>query len=381
MTLGVRHMKMVNNSSIALLVIAGGKSRRMGHDKRWLKWQGKSFLDCIVRKAIIAGFSEIIICAETASPEIMKLSQKYSFVEFVFDEIEGFGPMEGLHQGLKHMNADYGWAVSCDMPFFDFQSAKKLLHINEEKSPLAIVPLTEGRWQPLASIYSKNILSLVEQKIKNGDGRMKSIMLEKDILKVDCTEIKEIFFNVNNEGDYRMALARDTNMKRNTPLISISATQSNTGKTSFIEMLIKELSSIDLKCGVIKHTHHEITAEDEDGKDSQRFLLAGAEAVAVISPNSYYIKTTLGLVEENKECVSIEDIAEKVENVDVILVETRSHGIFPVVNLYREIATVNTDEKTVALFTSKLIQETKVNQYNINDKDSARCLIRFIAGY
>ena len=99
MTLGVKHMKMVNNSSIALLVIAGGKSRRMGHDKRWLKWQGKSFLDCIVRKAIIAGFSEIIICAETASPEIMKLSQKYSFVEFVFDEIEGFGPFQRTTEG------------------------------------------------------------------------------------------------------------------------------------------------------------------------------------------------------------------------------------------------------------------------------------------
>lgn len=367
--------------NIALLVIAGGRSSRMGRDKRWLKWQGKSFLDCIVEKALAEDFHEIIICAETASPEIMRLSQKYPFVEFVFDEIEGFGPMEGLHQGLKHMKAEYGWAVSCDMPFFDFQLAKKILYINEEKSPLAIVPLTEGRWQPLASIYSKKILPLAEQKIKIGDGRMKSIMLEKDILKVDCTEIKEIFFNVNNEGDYRIALARDVNMKRKIPIISISAAQSNTGKTAFIEMLIRELKALNFKCGVIKHTHHETDSRNDEGKDSQRFITAGAEAVAVISPNSYYIKTTLGLLEEKKGNISIEEIAEKIENVNLILVETRSHGIFPVVNLYREIGTTNVDEKTVALFTSKLVHEMKVNQYNINDRDSARCLIRFIAGY
>lgn len=116
----------ISMKEIALLIIAGGKSSRMGRDKRWLNWQGKSFLENIVIKGEAAGFGEMIICAEKSSAELEELAERHP-VRLVYDEMQDTGPMEGIRQGLESMESAYGWAVSCDMPFFDFSLGEKLL--------------------------------------------------------------------------------------------------------------------------------------------------------------------------------------------------------------------------------------------------------------
>jgi len=66
------------------------------------------------------------------------------------------------------------------------------------------------------------------------------------------------------------------------PIISIVG-KSNSGKTVFVEKLIKELKKRGRRIGIIKHAHHGFSI-DKKGKDSWRHKEAGAETVVVVSP-------------------------------------------------------------------------------------------------
>lgn len=87
---------------------------------------------------------------------------------------------------------------------------------------------------------------------------------------------------------------------------------SNSGKTTLIEKLLPELRSRGLRAAVIKHDAHP-TAFDQPGKDSYRFTRAGAEITAVTSGAQ-----TMWI--ENRP-LSPEELAERIEGVDLILAE------------------------------------------------------------
>jgi molybdopterin-guanine dinucleotide biosynthesis protein MobB len=80
---------------------------------------------------------------------------------------------------------------------------------------------------------------------------------------------------------------------------------SNSGKTSAIEQMLPKLKLAGLKVAVVKHTHH-LAAENESGKDTERFRAAGADYVELITMRS---SRTIG------------EILADINGVDVILVE------------------------------------------------------------
>ena len=95
------------------------------------------------------------------------------------------------------------------------------------------------------------------------------------------------------------------------PILSIVGF-SNSGKTTLIEKLLPELRSHGLRVAVIKHDAHP-TVFDQPGKDSYRFTQAGAEITAVTS------RTQTMLIENRP--LSPEELAERIEGVDLILAE------------------------------------------------------------
>lgn len=366
--------KGVDLAKISLLIIAGGKSSRMGRDKRWLSWQGKSFLENMVQRGIGAGFEEIIICAERESEELDELLDAYPMLSVAYDMIKEAGPLVGIYQGLQMMKGEYGWAVSCDMPFFDFSKAQSMVEMIEANPYLkAVVPVAEGRWQPLASIYSRALLPEINSALNEGNRKIRCILQGSSIAVETFDNEKDIFFNVNNEADYQLALGREANRLRKVPIVSISAPKSNTGKTTFIENVIPLLREQGIKCGVVKRDCHGFDL-DIEGKDSQRFMAAGAESVAVVSPDSYFI------MQKTEGRADLRDVIEKLENVDIVLVESRAHGFFPTISLWRGMGKPLVDERTVALFSSEWQSVDKVSQYNLDDIKSTIELIRFLGG-
>ena len=181
----------------------------------------------------------------------------------------------------------------------------------------------------------------------------------------------EAFFNVNTSADLRLARGRAENLLRKIPIIAIVAPNSGTGKTFFIEKLIKILSAQNISVGVIKSDSHGFNI-DIEGKDSQKFQNAGAKSVAVVSQDAFF------MIQHAKNANFLE-IAEKM-STDLILTESRTHETFPAISLWRERGEVIKNEKIAAIFTSKPQKAADIYQFDFNDYVSAEKIVKFLAG-
>lgn len=110
------------------------------------------------------------------------------------------------------------------------------------------------------------------------------------------------------------------------PVVSFTA-WSGTGKTTYLEKLIRELKRRGLRVAVLKHDAHEFQI-DKEGKDSWRFTQAGADVTLVAS-------ATHAAIMENRP-VSAEELVSRVSGVDLILTEGYKHGAWPKIALRRE---------------------------------------------
>lgn len=98
-----------------------------------------------------------------------------------------------------------------------------------------------------------------------------------------------------------------------TPVISFVA-RSGSGKTTLLEKVIKRLKKDGIKLAVIKHDAHHFEM-DKPGKDTWRLAQAGADIVAISSPQK------LAIIEKVSEEKNLDEIIKKVSGVDLILTE------------------------------------------------------------
>ena len=352
------------------MIIAGGKSSRMGRDKRFISVDDCSMLEMTLQKTAQQHFAESYLCGENSQVEgLAVLAQQYG-LELLADSRQGAGPLEGLRSGLAHLKADYALALSCDMPLFRYTVIEPLLA--EAQGEWAIIPVVNGRWQPLAGLYHRDLLPVIEAALERGDYKIGQVIESVPHRLVELLD-SDAFFNVNGPADFRLLQGRMANEKRQVPLVTVSAPQSNTGKTTFIERLIPRLKAKGLRVGVVKGDCHGYDV-DEEGKDSYRFKKAGADGVAVVSPQGYFIQ------QQTAGRASLVDIAQRLTDVDVVLIESRNHGIMPKLSLWRGLGEVLVDEDTVAIFSSVRHEQIALLQYGIDDIDGAAALVRFLCG-
>lgn len=114
-----------------------------------------------------------------------------------------------------------------------------------------------------------------------------------------------------------------------TPVICIVSKHSKTGKTTFMEKLIKELIGRGYKVGAVKNDFHGFQI-DVPGKDTWKFSQAGAAATAIIGPNRF------ALIQQTSEKKELEDVIEMIEGVDIILVEGYKKSYKPRIEIVRK---------------------------------------------
>ncbi len=104
-------------------------------------------------------------------------------------------------------------------------------------------------------------------------------------------------------------------MNRLSPLVIAMVGDSGAGKTTLIERLLKELTGRKYRVAVVKHCPHGF-ALDVEGKDSWRFMQAGASGVFLTSPGR------VGLIEEIEPVPGLKSIAEHYfSSFDIVLGE------------------------------------------------------------
>lgn len=361
---------------ISLLIIAGGQSLRMGEDKRWLEIDGCGMLERLCIKASRQPFVARFLCVEQATPELTQLAHQYG-LQLLTDPVRAQGPLPALAQGLVNIPTDYALAVAGDMPFLTLPQLQPVLDaVAEHPDWQAILSQSDGRWQPLASLYHRSFAPVCEWALAQGDRRIRSAINAVPHGTVDMP-VSVPFFNVNTPADFRLACGRMANLLREVPLVTISAPKSNTGKTTFIERLLPRLEAAGLRVGVVKGDCHGYDI-DEEGKDSWRFREAGAQAVAVVSPTGYFVQ------QRTAKRANLVSVAMQLQDVDLVLIESRAHGTNPQISLWRGMAEPLITEDTAAIFAKPKpdgLDGKQILLADLDDIERAARVVLFLAGH
>ena len=363
----------MNLSDLTLIVAAGGKSTRMGQDKRFLPLDGEPLLARTLRKGRAAGFRGIVLAAEGAQEELTTLAAEYGAM-LVTDEIPAQGPAAAIAAGLSAAETEWSLVLSGDMPFYDFELVRTLLPYADGDTQV-ILPTLSGYWQPLAALYQRDAGAVFATAIARGDRKLGIILRELTVCEVPLTVDAGMLFNVNTPAAYRLALGRLANEQRTKPVLSVAAPASGTGKTTFIEKLIPLLAQRGVRTAVIKSDSHGFDL-DTEGKDTARFAAAGAEAVAVSSPTGYFIQ------QKTKTRKDFQNLIAKIDthSVELYILESRAHGVLPTFMLDRGMGIPELDERVVAYVTKGRTAETDLLTFGLDDMDTAVRLALFLMG-
>lgn len=185
----------------AAIILAGGKSSRMGTNKALLKINEKTNIERIVEQLKLLFDNLILVTNDVKTYEFLD-------VQMVPDQYPGMGPLAGVHAGLNVSNYDVNLVVACDMPFISSELAEALLANASNYD--AVIPVINGKQHPLFAVYQKQVAKMVEERIQSGQLRMKHLLDDLNVLYVTEKELatyspitlEKVFFNMNHPEEY-----------------------------------------------------------------------------------------------------------------------------------------------------------------------------------
>lgn len=192
-------------SDASAVVLAGGKSSRMGRPKSLLLFDGAPLIVHIVR-ALKNMFAETVVVA-APDQELPDLP-----ATLVRDEVAYQGPVGGIYYGLKAAAGEFCFVTSCDVPFLNPALISLLTsHISRYD---VVVPFWENRYQPLHAVYHTSVLPLLKEQLDREELRPVYLFDKVRTRKIGEDEIRCFdpqglsFFNMNTPDDYERALQR-----------------------------------------------------------------------------------------------------------------------------------------------------------------------------
>lgn len=160
--------KYARRPSLGLVLLAGGKSSRMGHDKAALPWHETDLLTNRLLCSQQYHFAERLISINRPYPSSSLPKKLARTVRIIPDNYTDCGPLGGMEAALHNGCCDFYLALSVDLPFYDFSPVPGLLNIlRHQPELLAIIPKTENNQdQPLAALYSRKLLPAITAQLQ-----------------------------------------------------------------------------------------------------------------------------------------------------------------------------------------------------------------------
>jgi molybdopterin-guanine dinucleotide biosynthesis protein A len=190
------------------IVLAGGKSSRMGTPKALLPFDEQPLIVHIV-STLSRLFGEVVVVA-APDQELPEMAAKV-----VRDEVPHQGPVGGIYYGLRAATRGYAFVSSCDSPFLNSALISHLVSLLDDHHDV-VVPYWSGRPEPLHALYRRSVLPHLEDQLARGELRPVFLFDKVPTRRVDADEIKKFdpdgssFWNMNTPDDYKEALARWT---------------------------------------------------------------------------------------------------------------------------------------------------------------------------
>ncbi|GCE13840.1 molybdenum cofactor guanylyltransferase [Tengunoibacter tsumagoiensis] len=158
------------------LLLAGGRSRRMGQDKALLPVPGaqeETFIEHLLR--LLAPFcQELLLVTRDVSQAADYAKYMLPSVRTVTDKLPDTGPLMGLYSGLSAMTTSHAFVTAVDTPFLQPELLAFLL--SQPLTDRPVIPVVEERPQVLTAIYPRSILPVIEQRLLEGRRDPRSLL-------------------------------------------------------------------------------------------------------------------------------------------------------------------------------------------------------------
>jgi molybdopterin-guanine dinucleotide biosynthesis protein A len=139
------------NGDAVGIVLAGGRSTRFGSDKASALLAGRPLLDWVT--AAVAEVCGRVVVVRAVGQVLPDVTAPLTVVE---DEVPGEGPLAGVIAGLRGAAEEIAFVTSCDAPLLRAPLvASAVAQLARSPAAVAVVPVVEGRMQPLAAAYRR----------------------------------------------------------------------------------------------------------------------------------------------------------------------------------------------------------------------------------
>jgi molybdopterin-guanine dinucleotide biosynthesis protein A len=174
------------------IILAGGKSSRMGEDKGLMLVNGKPMIQSILDQVSQVA-NEILIV--TSNPNYARFG--YSLIP---DLIENKGPLAGIVSGLSHSSSVYNWVLSCDIPYI---TASLLLKLKAEIGDNDVIVAKKNlRIHPLIGCYKKDCVAVLNEQLNSGDLKLMNALNQLKVKEFEAVDFDEkCFQNINSKAD------------------------------------------------------------------------------------------------------------------------------------------------------------------------------------
>ncbi|WP_024955040.1 molybdenum cofactor guanylyltransferase MobA [Sulfurospirillum arcachonense] len=182
--------------NLPCVIVAGGKSSRMGSDKALLPFGNFKTLTQYQLAKHAKNFSSLHVSCKTKD----KFDFEANFIEDV-KEFSEYSPLIALYSILKQFDTPV-CILSVDTPFVDIVMYEKLFAC-KEKNDVVIARSPYGSHQ-LCAIYSPSILPILKQQILENNHKIKNFL---NLVKTTYVDFQsdEPFSNLNHPQDYKEA--------------------------------------------------------------------------------------------------------------------------------------------------------------------------------
>ena len=184
---------------LTAFILAGGRSARMGTDKAFVVFDGRTLL---ARALDLARSLTADVCIVGDPAKFASLG---SVVEDLFP---GCGPLAGIHAALRSSQTDLNLILAVDTPFLTPALLEYLIgRARDSGAAMATVPRTTRGWQPLCAIYRRDFASLAEKGLRAGRYKIDALFAEAQAQVISEVELQsagfspDLFSNLNTPED------------------------------------------------------------------------------------------------------------------------------------------------------------------------------------
>ncbi len=192
-------------NKITAIILAGGKSSRMGQDKAMLPVDGVPLLLRVYQVAISCADTVYVITPwQERYQDLLPPSCKFIREASYEGDNNAGSPLVGFAQALAQVDTEWVLLLACDLPNLRVEVLQAWIEglENARAEAIAVLAKNEKGWEPLCGFYRKSCLLGLNEFISQG-GRSFQQWLNQNPVDVLPYPDKEMFFNCNTPQDMR----------------------------------------------------------------------------------------------------------------------------------------------------------------------------------